>query len=607
MKNAFRRNALVVCAGVLLAGVPGWSDEGGRSKDWPQWGQNPQHTGTSNVSGQRIDKLLDDVIYDPFVTAEKADPTLGEGDLHVHYQVPLTDGDDVYMEFKTGAYTSALNWNSQTWNEKKLRRVHGHLTEAWSFESDWKPVPGFSQITFNGPFVEPVFHAALAGDFVYVPGFGGSLLKVAKSDGHRVARINPFGGVGGAGAALDPDTYVAGPLTVDAAGNVYYNALKLDHDNPWDVNPPASYLVKVSPNGTARTATIASLTPGAPGAGDLCRGVFRGADLPWPPSPDAVPTPRVCGVQRVPASSAPAVAPDGTIYLVTTAHLWFFEGYLVAVNPDLTPKWNASLADRFADGCNVTLPPNGSPGGCRAGAPTGIDPWQNRKGSGFVIDDSTSVPVVLPDGGVLYGAYSIWPYLQGHLMKFSAGGQFLAAYPFGWDDTPAVYPHDGTYSIVTKDNHYGGGAYCNSPSPFCPQDRTATNPASPEGFFITRLNSNLEPEWHFQSTNTQSCARDAQGHVSCVSDHPTGFEWCVNAPAVDRKGNVFVNSEDGNLYSIRPDGTLRDHLFLDQALGAAYTPLSLAPDGKILTQNNGHLFVVGGGEDEDGRDGGHDH
>src|SRR3954469_25209559 len=131
MKNAFRlplgRNRLVLFAGLLLAGVPGWSDDGGQSKNWSQWGQNPQHTGTLNVTGQRTKKLLDDVVYDPFVAAEKADPTVGEGDLHVHYQVPLTDGadgDDVYMEFKTGAYTSALNWNSQTWNEKKLRRSH---------------------------------------------------------------------------------------------------------------------------------------------------------------------------------------------------------------------------------------------------------------------------------------------------------------------------------------------------------------------------------------------------------------------------------------------------------------------------------------------------
>ena len=581
-----RMLSLALFAVFLMASLPG------RSQDWPQWGRTPQHTGASNVLGQRTKELLDDVVYDPFVEAEKADPLFGDGDLHVHYQVPLTDGDDVYMEFKSGVYTSHLTWETQTWNEKKLRRVHGRLSEVWSFESDWKPVPISFSVT--GPILEPVFHGVLVGDFVYLPGFGGSIFKVAKSDGHLVARIQPFG------STLDPDTYTVGPLSADAAGNVYYDALKLDHDNPWDVNPPASYLVKVSPDNTAKTATIASLTPGVLQAEDQCRGIFRVADLPWPPSPDAVPRPVTCGAQRVAVNSAPAIAPDGTIYLVTVAHLWFFEGYLVAVNPDLTPKWTASLANRLTDGCNVTLPPNGTPGGCRAGAHTGVDPWQNRPGGGFVADDSTSVPVVLPDGSVLYGAFTIYPYLQGHLMKFSSSGEFLASYPFGWDDTPAVYQHDGTYSILTKDNHYNGlGAYCTiggAFAAFCPRDRNATNPASPEAYFITQLNSNLEPEWRFQSTNTESCSRDAQGGVSCVSDHPAGFEWCVNAPAVDRNGNVFVNSEDGSLYVIRQSGKLRDQLFLDLALGAAYTPLSIDGDGRILTQNNGHLFVVGDGD-----------
>src|SRR3954465_664526 len=286
---AFRRRlggrSLALFALFSMASLPGWS------QDWPQWGRTPQHTGVVNVSGQHARKLLDDVVYDPFVDAEKADPTFGAGDLHVHYQVPLTDGDDVYMEFKSGVFTSVLTWDTQTWNEKKLRRTHGHLSEVWSFESDWKPVPISFSVT--GPILEPVFHAALVGNSVYVPGFGGSLYKVAKSDGHLVARINPFG------STLDPDTYVVGPLSADAAGNVYYNALKLDHDSPWDVNPPASVLGKGSPDNTAKTPPIAPLTPGLPQADDQCRGIFRRADLPWPPSPDAVPAPVTCGAQRV--------------------------------------------------------------------------------------------------------------------------------------------------------------------------------------------------------------------------------------------------------------------------------------------------------------------
>src|SRR5262249_19429775 len=70
---------------------------------WTQWSKDPQHTGFINLVGQSFDAVLGDIVYDPHAAASAADQ---DGDLLVHYQTPLTDGDDVFMEFKTGVFTT---------------------------------------------------------------------------------------------------------------------------------------------------------------------------------------------------------------------------------------------------------------------------------------------------------------------------------------------------------------------------------------------------------------------------------------------------------------------------------------------------------------------
>src|SRR5258707_1495298 len=157
-----------------------------QSASWPQWGHDQNHSGTVNVAGQNLNAVRADIVYDPFVADEKA-PGNGDGDLLIHYQTPLVDGNDVYMEFKTGTYTSITTWETQIWNEKKLSWVGGNLVEQWNFQSDWKPVP------YGSPTWEPVFHAALAGNFVFVPGAGGTSYKLSKATGAVIAHYNPIG------------------------------------------------------------------------------------------------------------------------------------------------------------------------------------------------------------------------------------------------------------------------------------------------------------------------------------------------------------------------------------------------------------------------------
>ena len=551
---------------------------------WTEWGQNDAHTSSVPNAGQRLDSILADIVYDPLVP----DETAATGDLLVHYQVPLVDGNDVFMEFKGGLF-DMNTFSTETWGENRYSWQNGQLIRIWSYTSDWK-APG----SIND-FWEPVFHAALANGAVYVPGAGGSIIQLDRETGDLVRRIAPFGS--------DANTYETGPITVDSNGNLFYNAIEIVVDPAqgfYGNDATDSWLVKVTPDGSYSFISYKTLTAAdAPAANARCLITFSASQLPWPPSPTAAPSTNICGTQRVALNAAPAVAPDGTIYSVTRAHFNSHYSFLVAVSQDLSKKWVASLRNRFNDGCGVPvsnggwLPPNGAPGGCRVGAPLGVDPATNRPGDGLSADSASSSPVVAPDGSVLYGAYSRYNYAQGHLMRFDPNGNYLGAFGFGWDLTPAIYSHDGTWSIILKNNHYGGtGSYCDDDT-FCPPDRTSTNPTSPEEYFVTQLSPGFDVQWSFQNANTESCSRNSDGTLTCTSDHPSGFEWCVNAPVADGNGTVYANSEDGNLYSIGQGGILKQKIFQQLAIGAAYTPASLGGDGKIYSQNDGHLFVVG--------------
>ena len=67
----------------------------------------------------------------------------------------------------------------------------------------------------------------------------------------------------------------------------------------------------------------------------------------------------------------------------------------------------------------------------------------------------------------------------------------------------------------------------------------------------------------------------------------------MNAPAVDGKGLVYANSEDGNVYVIDQTGHLVGQAFLQLSLGAAYTPIALDYQGRIFALNAGIMRVLG--------------
>ena len=493
---------VVLCVGL---GVIAWTvtraqDETASTADWAQWGRTSLHNSSTQAVGQNPKVKLARFTYDPFVSQEKAEES---GHLLAHYQVPLVDGDSVFLEYKTGKYVSCDppgsgqpypcgpdDWNTEIWNERAFTWKDGKLTEVWNFQSDWKPEPN----TDAGGHLkdglwgwEPVFHGALWNGNVFVPGSGGTVYKIAETNGKTIAHFNPF-------STVDPNRFVSGPLTIDPLGNVYYNVIDLNAQNPWSTNVINSWLVKITPGGVVQKVSYSKLT--AKTTSD--------------------------GSQRPGINVSPAVSADGTtIYIASVAHFNPYDAYMVAVNSDLTAKWHTSLTNLGKD-----------------------------KITAEVYDASSASPVVLPDGSLLLGVLG-GDDVRGYMLKFNASGQYLTFYNFGWDETPAIYVHDGTYSIITKNNHYD----TNGP------------------YYITQLSADLIPEWSYKSADN--------------------FEWCVNAPAVDEDGNVYGDSEDGNLYVIKQGGTVKGKIFLQKATDAAYTPVSIGRDGKIYTLNNGDMFALG--------------
>ncbi len=490
------------------------ADAGG---NWLQWGRTPQHNGASTAVGQIPSAQLADVTFDPFVAQEQAEAA---GPLLEHYQVPLVDGDTVILENKSGTYVPCNPpgshqpypcgpdaWNNEIWNENAYIWKGSALTQKWNFASDWKPEPnsnaGGRNEKFYGLFGwEPVFHAAVGQGFVYVPGFSGSIWKLRESDGSVVDHFAPFGNFA--------NIFVSGPLTLDTAGNLFYNVLALDNTFPWTADARGGWLVKIQPSGQINKATYASLVPNAL---QMCFGGL-------------VP----CGSQRPGLNVAPALSPDGkTVYTVSRAHFFPNATDLAAASAqDLTPQWDTYLSDLIKPGAAMN-----------------------------VVDEASSTPAVAPDGSILFGVVAL-NQGRGYMMKFSPVGQYQASFDFGWDSTPAVYAHDGTYSIILKNNYYGNGG----------------------PYYITQLNAGMVPEWSFRDDTIDA-------------NHPLGYEWCVNAPAVDAHGTVYANSEDGNVYVIAQGGQLKGKLFLRSAVQAAYTPIAIGPDGRIYAENDGDMFVVG--------------
>jgi hypothetical protein len=153
---------------------------------------------------------------------------------------------------------------------------------------------------------------------------------------------------------------------VDYGGNLYYDAIQVVATNGFYGNVVTnSWLVKIGSAGT--------VTSQAPSPASQCVTSFDTSQLPWPPLHDRGSGNQHLRQQRAALNVPRAIAPDGTINTVSRAQFNDRYSFRLVLNPDLSPKWIASLRNRFHDGCGVSvadggwLPTNGTPGECTAG------------------------------------------------------------------------------------------------------------------------------------------------------------------------------------------------------------------------------------------------
>jgi hypothetical protein len=319
-------------------------------------------------------------------------------------------------------------------------------------------------------------------------------------------------------------------LTADRAGNVFFG-FTVAGSNPANL---VSGIARVNFNGTGSWVSAASL------------------------SGDAT-------VNQVALNCAPALSNNQRVlYVAVSTEASFGTGYLVSAD-----------ATTLAPIAKIAL----------------LDP---RGGPGSISTDSSSTPMVGPDGDVYFGILET-PCCTSHngrgwMLHFdSTLAQTKTPGSFGWDDTASVVPasavpsYSGTssYLILTKYNNYAGSGTGDGINKMAILDPTAT----------------MQDEY---SDTPVTVMQEVITVTGVTPDPDTGLpnavrEWCVNTVAVDPfTKSAIVNSEDGLTY--RWDfttNTLSQSLRLTPGRGEGYTPTVIGPDGTVYAISDAILFAIG--------------
>ncbi len=302
----------------------------------------------------------------------------------------------------------------------------------------------------------------------------------------------------------------------------------------------------------------------------------------------------------------PVVGSDGTVYVTENKNLY-------ALNPDKTLKWKytarSKLSRRLALGNDNTIYVAGLEGGMFAINPDGTTKWRK-----IYEKFSELVPATVKDT-------IIYVVLGENLCAMNLNGTKKWKFPTGNKIySPAVFDSNGNIYVVTSDNNLYAinpdgtrkwklSAKINAfISPFIGNDNTiyvcstdgnlyALNPEgkvkwnkiygyvstviSNDSTVYVGADTNLyalsldgKVKWEyiikervgslFTTNDSNVCAITFSQEFICLN--PDGTKkwsssflggWRFSPPAMDNNGNIYIGSNDGNLYAINADGTLK--------------------------------------------------
>ncbi|HEY1092795.1 MAG TPA: hypothetical protein VGE47_16980 [Burkholderiaceae bacterium] len=356
---------------------------------WAGYAGNAQHQAQSNVVPQPLSRVVWRTPVD------LAPPYRANGSLLIHYGSPVITAANTVLvpvktsgegDFRVDAYSGTDG--SPLW---QLASAYALPSSSWT----------------------PSFNIALDGrSRLYVPESGGRLLlrdqvDSAAGPAYRVAFYGDAVYAANA-AALDLAIKINTPLTVDAAGNVFFG------------------FMATAGNAAGLTSGIARI--GADGKGSWMGAAQLAGDA---------------AIVKLAMNAAPALSLDqSTLYIAVNTGSSGATGYLLSLD-STTLALKAKQPLRLPNSPSV---------------------------SAQISDSSTASPLVAPDGDVYYGVLerSFGEHNgRGWLLHFDAA-LLTVKTPgsFGWDDTPSIVPASSvgvpagsaTYYLMSKyNNYYGAG------------------------------------------------------------------------------------------------------------------------------------------------------